>query len=245
MSRCTNGIPARLGVLLAVVVAITVALPGVSAAGGPTSVLLASPSGDAAAGLYYSDPDYDKLSALLGDVTAESPAVSTVPPAAAANAPYVTATWLIHDVSVWRIDRIFVVRSDEVWIVSESSWDSPLTGEGMFPGETGNDNAVWHPAADSVALAALLAGLGLTGGSSGSVGDLVSADALDAAPLQAIAEPVSASPMTSDTAGWFWGIGGLLAGLLVGGAGCWLLLARRGRDDAPADGTPARMVPIG
>lgn len=244
MIRSAKPILARLGAVLALIVAIGMAAPGVSAAGGPTSVLLASPSGDAAAGLYYSDPDYDQLSALLGDVTAGSPTLSQDPPPAAANAPYVTATWLIHDVSVWRIDRIFVLPDDEVWIVSESSWDGTLSGEGMFPGETGN--AIWHPAADGPALTALLAKYGLTTGSQRpEVGDLVAADVSEAAPIQGSAEPVSAPLTTDGSSSSLWGIGGLVAGLLIGGAVCWLVLARRQDDEAPVEETPARMAPIG
>ena len=56
----------------------------------------------------------------------------------------------------------------------------------MFPGQTGNADAIWHPATDGPALAALLADLGLTGGSRGAeVGYLVAADP---APLRSVSE---------------------------------------------------------
>jgi hypothetical protein len=242
MIRTAFAVAARFGAILAMVVMTGVAVPGMSSAGGPTSVLLASPSGDAAAGLYYSDPDYDALSTLLGDVTAGSETVSVDPPPATANAPYVTATWLIHDVSVWRIDRMFVLPGDEVWIVSQSSWDGTLTGEGMFPGETGHANSIWHAAADGPTLAALLSKYGLTTGSERpEVGELVPA-AVDGAPIQATAAPMTVA--TASASEWIWAAAGLLAGLVVGGAVCWQVIGRRSGSPLADSGEPERMVHI-
>ena len=196
-------------------------------------MLLASPYTDSAAALYYADDDYARLQSLLGG--ADLPTGPTAaPPTSAAGSPYVTATWLIHDVWVWRIDRIFLV-GDEVWVVSETSTDgAALTGEGMYPGETGSASAVWHRPADPGALTALLAGRGLTPGAA-------AATVIPAAATQQ-ATPI---PSTSSSA-WLWGIGGLLAGLIVGlGVGTALVRAaatRVGPTGPTAE--PARMLPI-
>jgi hypothetical protein len=124
-------------------------------------VLLASPDADAASGLYYTDPDYDRLQTLLGGP--DLPAGAPQPPGATGS-PYVTATWLIHDIYVWRMDRIFLA-GDDVWVVSETSGDGgPLTGDGMYPGQTGGAGAVWHRPTDPAALATLLIAHGLTPG---------------------------------------------------------------------------------
>lgn len=222
---------ARLVAVVAVAGALVVGVAGTATAGGPTSVLLASPYADAAAGLYYTDADYARLQTLLGGP--ELPAGSP-PPSAAAGSPYVTATWLIHDVDAWRIDRIFLV-GDEAWIVSEMSGDGgPLTGDGMYPGQTGNAGAVWHRAADPVTLTALLTGLGVTPASARPLAD---ASLAGSAPVQ----PAAASTPSPTTAGWVWAIGGLLAGLLIGGS---VVRAARVRPAAPRPGPASRPDPV-
>lgn len=217
----------RLTAVLAMAGAVVLAAPGTATAGGPTSVLLASPYADAASGLYYTDPDYDRLQSLLGgpDLTTGAPE-----PAGAAGSPYVTATWLIHDVSAWRIDRIFLVGAD-VWVVSEMAGDGgPLTGDGMYPNQTGNAAAIWHRPTDPVALTALLTAHGLTPGSArpSTGGGTLAAAAPAAGTLtdtdtdtdtagsgSSVTATAAASPAR---AGWLWAIGGLVAGLLLGGA---------------------------
>jgi hypothetical protein len=214
---------ARLIAMLTVAAGVALATPGTAVAGGPTSVLLASPYADAATGLYYTDPDYDRLQTLLGgpDLTTGVP-TGAPEPAGAAGSPYVTATWLIHDVSAWRIDRIFLVGAD-VWVVSEMAGDGgPLTGDGMYPNQTGNATAIWHRPTDPVALTALLTAHGLTPGStrpSTGGGKLAAAapaagtptDTDTAAAGSSVTSP-AAGAASPARAGWLWAIGGLLLG---------------------------------
>jgi hypothetical protein len=228
----------RLMAVLAVAGTATAAAPGTAAAGGPTSVLLASPFADAAAGLYYTDPDYSRLQILLGgpDLPTGAP-----PPPAAAGSPYVTATWLIHDVDAWRIDRIFLV-GDGVWVVSELSGESgPLTGDGMYPGQTGNAAAVWHRPTDPAALIALLGAHGLTPGSARPDATVEPpANGASAVSAAAAARGTADTPVAT---GWFWAIGGLLAGLLAGGALVRAATARRvtPRPEPATHAAPVRM----
>jgi len=233
MPRTVRTLAARLLAILAAVCAIGIVTAGTASAGGPTSVLLASPYADSAAALYVSDNDYARLSDLLG--ATDVPTASTDPhPATAGSSPYVTATWLIHDVSVWRIDRIFFV-GDDVWVVSEtSSGDGMLTGEGMFPSQTGNAGAVWHRPIDAAALTALLTAHGLTVGSPHPISGGATAGA--SAPSTGQAAPVSGTRPE-----WPWGIGGLVVGLVIGAA--FVRFAAGGRE--PTEPTePARMLPV-
>jgi len=247
--RTVRFLVTRLIAVLAGVVTLVLAAPATAGAGGPTSVLLASPYADAATGLYYSDADYDRLQSLLGGP--DLPA-GTTRPAAAAASPYVTATWLIHDVSIWRIDRIFLIGGD-VWVVSEMSGASgPLTADGMYPGETGTAAATWHRPSDPAALTALLTAHGLIPGSArtGSAGA-----PLTDAPVDRTGAPSSPSPTATS---WLVGLGGLAAGLLLGGAVDRASMVRSaarsgpgagpeaGPDSNPGPGPePVRMLPIG
>lgn len=93
--RIVRTLITRLTAVLAVAGAVVLAAPGTATAGGPTSVLLASPYTGSATGLYYTDPDYEQLQALLGGP--DLPAGAPQPPGVTGS-PYVTATWFIHDV---------------------------------------------------------------------------------------------------------------------------------------------------
>lgn len=248
----------RVITVLAVAGAVVLAAPGTAAAGGPTSVLLASPSTGTATGLYYTDTDYERLQALLGGP--DLPAGAPQPPGVTGS-PYVTATWLIHDVVAWRIDRIFL-SGDDVWVVSEMSGDGgPLTGDGMYPGQTGAAGAVWHRPTDPAALDVLLTAHGLTAGSgSSSNGDRPSTDATPVAaaepaatvqpaatvrPGQPVA-PALASTIAPAGTGWPWAIGGLAAGLLIGGALVRVVSGGRAapRTEPASPPDPVRMQPI-
>lgn len=229
--------------LAAVLVAAAVALagPGTAAAGGPTSVLLASPAAGAAAGLYYSDPDYERLQTLLGGP--DLPAGSAPPPTTA-GAPAVTATWLIHDVAAWRIDRIFLIDGD-VRVVSEvAGADGSLTGDGMYPGQTGNATAVWHRPTDPAALITLLAAHGLTAGLVPGPGRAATDERPTAVATSGAPDAAAAAP--SSGPGWPWAIVGLAAGVLIGSV---LVRIRSGRR-SPAPAGPAappervRMQPV-
>lgn len=233
----------RLIAALALAAAVVAATAGTAIAGGPTSVLLASPYADAAAGLYYTDRDYDRLQALLGGP--DLPAGAPQPPAAA-GAPYVTATWLVHDVYAWRIDRIFLI-GDEVWVVSVMSGEGgPLTGKGMYPGETGDAEGVWHRPTDAAALTALLTTHSLTPES--ATRPSAGAEPPSTAPIagETAIAPAAASSPAPGPMPWRWGIGGLVAGLLIGGTLVRATMARRAapRPESRSSADPARMQPI-
>ncbi len=231
MRGSTRTLAVRLLAILAVTGALCLAAPGPASAGGPTSVLLASPFTGSAAGLYYTDDAYGRLQDLLGGP--DLPAGPTDAPSAAAGSPYVTATWLIHDVSAWRIDRIFPAGAD-VWVVTQTSTgDGPLTGEGMYPGQTGNAAAIWHRPTDPAALTALLAELGLVTGPADAAG----ATSLPA-PVAVTQDTTAAGPAT----GWLLAIGGLVAGVVIGVTAVRLSAARRRTSDSTAE--PARMAPM-
>ena len=219
---------ARLIAMLTVAAGVALAAPGTAVAGGPTSVLLASPYVDAATGFYYTDPQYEHLQTLLGgpDLPTGAPE-----PAVAAGSPYVTATWLIHDVDAWRIDRIFLVGAD-VWVVSEMAGDGgPLTGDGMYPNQAGNAAAIWHRPTDPVALTALLTAHGLTPGST--------RPSTTAGTLAAAADAPTRT-------GWLWAIGGLVTGLLLGGVLVRAAMVRAAmvRRPTPRPGPVLRPEPV-
>ena len=190
---------------------------GAAQAGGPTSALLVSPGHQRAAAVYYSDPEYDRLSTLLGgyepvpDSTAQD---GTTPSRPDSNAVghYVTVTWLIHDVSIWRIDRIVLTSGDEPWIITEMH--DGLSGTGMGPGETGDETAIWHRSPDPAALNTLLTGLGLLGSTPPVVDGVVAA----AAEQQPVAGPVQAAAVDSAARAaspWWWVLAGLAVGALL------------------------------
>ncbi|MGW3101030.1 hypothetical protein [Streptomyces sp. NPDC001100] len=130
-----------------------------AAAGGPTSVLVTSPTSGQAAALYYSDEQYGKLQRLLGP---EGRGTRDKPPEADLDhARQINVTWLAHDISPWRIDRVFPVESrpQAVWI--HTAADVP---------ENASLNGYWHRAAQPAQLRSLLRKLGVTGTGSGSGG---------------------------------------------------------------------------
>lgn len=234
----------QLGAAITLVVLGCMFWPATALAGGPTSALLVSPGTGQTAALYTSDPEYEQLMMLL-----DQPATSTNPdtdPAPSVAADYVTVTWLIHDVTVWRIDRIFLAGSTgEPWIVTQTETGDPAAtavplGSGMFPGEQGNDSAVWHRSADPAALIALLGKLGLL-----SAGENTAVSDSSAAPMAAAA----AVDPPARTAALWWAIAGLLIGAVLMALVLRYLPAVRRRlldDDngqGPAD-QPRRMVEI-
>lgn len=243
----TTTVPTLVVRLLAVLVltgGIAVAGADPAAGGGPTSVLLASPYSAAAAAFYYSDDGYTRLQDLVGGSDPTEPIASAgSPPAGMTGGPYVTVTWLIHDVAVWRLDRIFLPISTagrpapaEVWIGTElPTGDQPI---GSLSPDLSGTGVVWHRAADPSALTALLAELGLVPGSTPPA-DLVAA--IPAEPAPADRSPAEPAPAGS---GLPWALGGLIVGLVVGG-GIVGLTARRRPDPVTPTDDPAGMQPIG
>lgn len=198
-----------------------------ASAGGPTSALLVAPDSNAV-GLYNSDPEYEELSALVdSDDQVKSSGNDRYGPHA--EGPFITVTWMIHDVQVWRVDRIYYEADGGPWIYTiENQYNKQTTG-------------VWHRSPHTDRLTELLQQLNLTDGeyagplvppafadeqasldspdSSGEVKE--SADSRDhtneaAAPAASKTEP----PTTDDdgAARWWWAGGGVLTGLLVAAA---------------------------
>ncbi|MFG2354684.1 hypothetical protein [Streptomyces sp. NPDC048521] len=119
-------------------------------AGGPTSVLVASPESGQARALYFSDKDYDRLRGLLGPENTGSR--STPPEADLADARQINVTWLVHDISPWRVDRVFTAdsRPRDVWIHTATQVPASLNG-------------YWHRAEHPGELRSLLGRLGVMG----------------------------------------------------------------------------------
>lgn len=143
----------RVAVVVIVVLA-TLGLAGPASAGGPTSVLLASPSLNKAAGLYNDGGAYSRLAAAVGvegSVVADPKAPSRLGVGPGSDA--INVTWLAHDVWIWRVDRVHVTTGGKVWLNTMVADDS-----GALPYESGG---VWHQAANSAQLKAILAELGL------------------------------------------------------------------------------------
>ncbi|MGH3861799.1 hypothetical protein [Actinokineospora sp.] len=161
---------------------------GPAAAGGPTSVVLTMPENQRATALYHTDSTYILLDGALSGGAAAAPYESN---------SYVTATWLIHDVDVWRTDRIYltsagpVIESRTVRADGQGIWDVP---------------ASWHTSSSPKELMALLDSLKLTSGPASAQ----IADAAKAAPAPA---PAPVEPVADVR--WEWGIGGLIAGVLL------------------------------
>jgi hypothetical protein len=176
-------------VMVAIGTVLLIAAPPASA-GGPTSVLLVSPTSEKTASLYTSDAAYDQLQRALGqNPTADSqaPSMHGGPGTSAIN-----VTWLIHDVQVWRVDRVFMDGPDGPWVETLSSY------EGIQFDQVG----ILHRAVDPQLLLGLLDKLGLRGPRPVQVPVV---NQLPAA--QAPAEP--ARPM------WGWLLVGVAAGVVL------------------------------
>jgi hypothetical protein len=125
-----------------------------ASAGGPTSVLVTSPTSGRATGLYYSDKEYGALQQLLG--AADVGSRDQPPEVNMANARQINVTWMAHDMSPWRVDRVFPVDSGPraVWI--HTAANMPETPDGY-----------WHRADHPAELRSLLKKLGVMGKASG------------------------------------------------------------------------------
>ncbi len=166
-------------------------------AGGPTSVLLVSPTSSKTASLYTTEEDYDRLRVLL-DEKADDPGSEPAPRDGEDLGYQINVTWLIHDVSPWRTDQVFPdpPGGDGIWIrtVINHSGNADRAPAG-----------IWHKARNAAELGSLLTKLDVMGeGSSVSSPPPVSPSA-SAAPLKATAS-------SDDGTDWWWAIPGLVAG---------------------------------
>ncbi|MFF3321468.1 hypothetical protein [Streptomyces sp. NPDC002889] len=197
-------------------------------AGGPTSVLITSPESEEAAGLYYSDGDYESLKALLGvnDDRRDTSGGPDSQPSLdrAAGMRQLNVTWMVHDVQPWRLDQVYVgERPDQaIWI--HTSMD------------TGTRQGTWHRAPAPRVLHELLAKLGVLGKAVHDIDesgllpgsdqdqDATSADtdpkerttAEEQQPVTASGGDTDARAKAGAATGWWWAIPGLAAGAVVG-----------------------------
>lgn len=208
--------------LIALLGALAVGLAGVvlgatpAAAGGPTSVLLASPTSQETASLYGTEKDYDRLERLLHDSGGVPEGGAAPPKLDEMTGHMINVTWLAHDVHPWRVDRVYRLAPADRGIWIHTSLDASSVG-------------AWHRAKDPRQLRALLTELGVMGEpASGELGGLPdegaqepAAGAADGseAPGAGADEPVTRSAATADpalVANWWWAIPGLALGLALG-----------------------------
>ena len=216
-----------LSVVPLLLTSVAVALP--ASAGGPTSVLLASPQTEEAASLYYSDPDYTTLARLVGAEGGNGVAGLVDDSGASHDSgAAITLTWLVHDVMVWRVDRVYLDARDGPWIATQSDsggsgnlWDAPV---------------VWHQVAEGPQLVAMLDQMGLTqrkaeaGAAVGTDSD--AAAPVAGAPRQAANEPAERTS-GSEQRQWLWGAAGLALGTIIALGGVRVNGVRRRRAAAP------------
>ncbi|HMG30645.1 MAG TPA: hypothetical protein VK585_11055 [Jiangellaceae bacterium] len=172
-------------------VAALLVLPGQAAGGGPTSVLIVSPTTGQTASLYHHDRDYELLTELLEPASA---LVEEAPMGVGPGTGQINVTWLVHDVSVWRVDRISLDRERGPLINTNASISSTFD-----PGEPG----VWHRALKPAALLALLDRLVLETPYSAENAAVPAAEL----PVQAV---------TPENDRWWWAAPALAAGVALG-----------------------------
>lgn len=111
----------RVTAVLAVITAVFLVVVPPASAGGPTSVLIASPSKGRAAALYATQSDYQDLENYLGGNPRERDKDA---PESLHGGPGTSAfnvTWLLHDVRVWRVDRVFFDIPGGPWVETHMS----------------------------------------------------------------------------------------------------------------------------
>ena len=208
-------------VLLAVLVtaATTMMVASPADAGGPTSVLLTSPGTARATALYYTDPRYAELEALLHGQEAEGSEGTTRYPGSAEDTA-LNVTWLIHDVIIWRTDQLVLDAPGGPWV---ATWTAPEDG-----GDDGSlvaGEPTWRALKNGDRIKRLVSSLGLLGGARGSdagnpqPADVAASGAADPAdpvdPATAPTEPQAETRWYTVT-GWRWVVPGLLLGLFAG-----------------------------
>jgi hypothetical protein len=195
--------PRHVALALLTALLLSPAMAGPAAAGGPTSVLLVVPGEGRTASLYTGQADYETLSGLVGDSgNASDSAVSHDH----AIGTEVTATWLIHDVSVWRVDRIYPEAPGGPWIATQTSFDGS--------GDIWSSPVQWHNATQGKALTGLLTRLGLLGGSAAAPPADVAPPASPAA-VQPTTRPATEPAADDRASGPVWGLAGLALGVAL------------------------------
>jgi hypothetical protein len=221
--RRTTGLVALIALLAAVS---WFAAAQSASAGGPTSVLLASPQTGRVAALYHTDNAYDRLADAVGAFGSETG--STDKPAAVPDDPAgeIRLTWLIHDMSIWRIDRVHVTTKDGIWVQTVLRTDGG--------GDVFDRPGMWHRPVDSEALAAAVRDAGLEKTSAADDNNSSSTSSAESSP--AAATNAAMAGAASPSVGLVAAVG--VVGLLVGAAGSTLLHRHRA-------GRPERSVLTG
>ncbi|MFD2685646.1 hypothetical protein ACFS5L_12485 [Streptomyces phyllanthi] len=189
-----------------------------SAAGGPTSVLLVSPTSQETSSLYATDERYTLLQDHLGPMDGTLDRGDEEPPKVDETIGHqVNVTWLIHDVTPWRVDQVYPLmpKARGVWI---------HTARGGSDGTAGT----WHKAAHPEKLRGLLMELGvmgevLKGQDTGSGTDTgTGTDAQpgrsaddDSAAVSTAGDRPPAEAATGLGTNWWWVIPGLVAGVAL------------------------------
>ncbi|MFE7837230.1 hypothetical protein ACFU53_14685 [Streptomyces sp. NPDC057474] len=224
--RGVRQLTAMVGALMTALALLLLGAPP-SAAGGPTSVLLVSPTGHRTGSLYGTEEAYDLLQRLLAPAGSELDGSREEAPEWGREGIWgeqvsdmVTVTWMAHDVTPWRVDQVHTAATDakNVWIHTRLD----IAENTVAPGDV-----VWHRAKHPEQLRDLLTGLGVLGKASGgpAQGELPSTDALaDTGTTTTDAPATTSTPGLNDRARW--AIPALAVGLLLGSGGATLLLRR-------------------
>ncbi|MFJ5835639.1 hypothetical protein ACIQGO_02435 [Streptomyces shenzhenensis] len=192
--------------VLAIVLGLLVWGASSAVAGGPTSVLVASPQSGEATARYFSDKEYGQLQQLLGP---ENEGSRDKPPEAErAAARQINVTWLTHDIWPWRMDRVFPVDSttQAVWIHTAANVSESLNGH-------------WHRAKHPGQLRALLTKLGVMGSTNSQAGytgifpdPWQSESPGTATPNEESSTTTVSIETGEDGTDWWWAIPGAAAG---------------------------------
>ena len=204
------------GLLLALLAGAALAgTAGSAHAGGPTSVLLASPTVHRAAGLYYTESRYEALAQAL-DGGGDQPPGSISQPASVDldDEMVVRLTWMIHDMSVWRIDRVHITRSDGIWI-------NTLIDQGS--GNLLDQPGRWHRPQNDAALLEVFRSAGILTSNAAPKDD----SSPQASPASASTAVAAGGPNPPQTPARTIAVVAALAGLVLGAAGLILRRARR------------------
>lgn len=180
-----------------------------SSAGGPTSVLVTSPS-RAAAALYYTDVRYDDLERQITRSTeAEAPAKYTD------HQQAYNLTWLVHDQLIWRVNRVHLIGQS---VYLETTMPERL-GE-----PHGREVTTWRKVKDGDRLLRLLEEV--LGGATKDAAPVDIGSETDSdestAGASASSTPAPPPPQSADGTTWFsltgwrWLLPGLAVGLLAG-----------------------------
>jgi hypothetical protein len=200
-------------------------------AGGPTSVLLVAPDTGRTASLHHSDGDYQKLAELVDAFGSDSVGAGEGPGTEHEQKPFISLTWMAHDVAVWRVDHVFLDAPGGPWISTQTD----VSGSG----NVGGSPARWHKAADGEDLAGLLDRLGVGPGAKARTQPSATPSAVAAPPRSA---GTVTSPPPAGTDGRAWGAAGLALGAALTLAGFGASRLVRGRTST-ARRTPTRTAP--